>query len=111
MNALTTEKSRIGVRGCLAAASVSVVLAVGSISGASAQQAGQATPPAATAPADATAAPAADPDAAAAPAAPVAGMAASPGVAEVENPYGPEHLWEQGDIVSHGTAIVLFIMS
>ena len=74
--------------------------------------------PAATAPAaDAAAAPAAD--AAAAPAADAAAPAAdaaAPAVAagekeEVHNPYGIEAMWNEGDFVTKGTAIVLALMS
>ena len=117
MKALTMEKSRIGVRTWLAAASVATALVLGSVSGAQAQQTDPAAPAAPAA--DATAAPAVDPNAApvvdpnaAAPAAaPVAGMAADPGLSAVENPYGPEHLWEESDIVGRGTALVLVLMS
>ncbi len=42
---------------------------------------------------------------AAAPAAPAATQEA------VENPYGLKALWEQGDMVAHGTLIILLIMS
>ena len=51
---------------------------------------------------------------AAAPAAPVAPMpAAAPTVTKetIENPYGLEALWRQGDFVSKGTLIILVIMS
>ncbi len=79
--------------------------------------------PAATAPAtDAAAAPvAADPAAApaadaAAAAAPADAAAAAPVVAagekeEVHNPYGIEAMWNEGDFVTKGTAIVLALMS
>ena len=61
------------------------------------------TPPAATEPA-----PAAAPAAAAAPApAPVPTVTKE----SVENPYGLEALWRQGDWVSKGTLIILIIMS
>ena len=90
----------------LAAMSVAATLAVGGV--ALAQQAEPAAAPAA----DAAAAPAA-PAVAAAPAAeaaPAAGLAADAKV-EQENIYGPERLWAEGDIVSHGTTVVLVIMS
>ena len=69
-------------------------------------------------PAAPAAAPSAPADAAKAPAAPVATTAtpAPPPAAEtqkeiVENPYGLEALWSQGDFVSRGTLIILIIMS
>ncbi|UUZ47313.1 MotA/TolQ/ExbB proton channel family protein [Massilia sp. B-10] len=70
--------------------------------------------PAATAPAaDPAAAPAAD--AAAAPAADAAAPAAeavAPGAKEeVHNPYGIGAMWNEGDFVTKGTAIVLALMS
>ncbi len=102
----TIEKS-FGVRTWLAAASVAAALALGSVS---VQAQGDAAAPAAPA-ADATAAPAAAPAAAAPAAAPAAGMAADPGLVAAENPYGPEHLWEEADIVGKGVAIVLVLMS
>jgi len=63
------------------------------------------------------AAPAADAPAAAPAAAPVAPMAPMPAAAPtvtketIENPYGLEALWRQGDFVSKGTLIILVIMS
>jgi len=108
MNSL--EKSRNGLTTWLAAMSVAATLAVGGVSVAQAQQAEPAAAPAA-APADAApAAPVATDAAAPAAAAPAAGLAADAKV-EAENIYGPERLWEEGDIVSHGTTIVLVIMS
>ena len=71
-----------------------------------AQQDAQKAAPAAEAPAPAAPA--------AAPAAPVAPMpAAAPTVTKetIENPYGLEALWRQGDFVSKGTLIILVIMS
>ena len=77
--------------------------------------AGLAAPASTFAQADAQKAPAADaPAPAAAPAAPVAVPAAPiPTVTKetVENPYGLEALWRQGDWVSKGTLIILVIMS
>ncbi|HSQ09150.1 MAG TPA: MotA/TolQ/ExbB proton channel family protein, partial [Burkholderiaceae bacterium] len=70
-----------------------------------AQQDAQKAAPAAEAPAPAVAAPAP---------APVAPMAAPvPTVTKetIENPYGLEALWRQGDWVSKGTLIILVIMS
>ena len=108
MNSL--EKSRNGLTTWFAAMSVAATLAVGGVSVAQAQQAEPAAAPAA-APADAApAAPVATDAAAPAAAAPAAGLAADAKV-EAENIYGPERLWEEGDIVSHGTTIVLVIMS
>ncbi len=108
MNSL--EKSHNGLTAWLAAMSVAATLAVGGVSVAQAQQAEPAAAPAA-APADAAPAAAVATDAAApAAAAPAAGLAADAKV-EAENIYGPERLWEEGDIVSHGTTIVLVIMS
>jgi len=63
--------------------------------------------PAASAPA---AAPAADAPAAAAPAAP-AGDTAAPTKEAVDNPYGPDALWKNGDFVARSTLIILAIMS
>jgi len=61
------------------------------------------------APADPSADPAAAPaDASAAPAAP---MAVAATTAEVENPYGIEHMLEQGDIVARTIFAILVIMS
>ena len=77
--------------------------------------AGLAAPAPSFAQADAPKAAAADaPAPAAAPAAPVAMPAApTPTVTKetVENPYGLEALWRQGDWVSKGTLIILVIMS
>jgi biopolymer transport protein ExbB len=55
-------------------------------------------------------------DAAPAPAQPAATPAPPPGAGEagkevIENPYGLEALWKQGDFVSKGTLIILVIMS
>ncbi len=64
----------------------------------------------ATKPAAPAAAPATTPAPAAAPAAP----AAAPGTVTketIDNPYGLEALWRQGDFVSKGTLIILVIMS
>ena len=63
----------------------------------------QATPPAAEQPAAAAPAPAKAPT-------PPAG-AGEPGKEVIENPYGLEALWKQGDFVSKGTLIILIIMS
>jgi len=64
----------------------------------------------ADAPAPAATAPAAD--AAAAPAADAAAPAVAPGEKEeVHNPYGIEAMWNEGDFVTKGTAIVLALMS
>jgi biopolymer transport protein ExbB len=77
--------------------------------------AGLAAPASTFAQADAQKAAAADaPAPAAAPAAPAAAPAAPvPTVTKetVENPYGLEALWRQGDFVSKGTLIILVIMS
>jgi biopolymer transport protein ExbB len=67
----------------------------------------QATPPAADQPAPAAAAPAQAP--AKAPAPPAG--AGEPAKEVIENPYGLEALWKQGDFVSKGTLIILVIMS
>ncbi len=91
------------------AAFLAVILAV----------AGLAAPASSFAQADAPKAPAADaPAPAAAPAEPVAAPAAAPAAIAptvtketVENPYGLEALWRQGDWVSKGTLIILVIMS
>jgi len=67
----------------------------------------------ATQPAPATA-PAGAPDAAKAPApTPPPGAGVDAGVQKevIENPYGLEALWKQGDFVSRGTLIILIIMS
>jgi biopolymer transport protein ExbB len=80
---------------------------------------GLAAPASTFAQADAPKAAAADaPAPAAAPAQPVAAPAAAPAAIAptvtketVENPYGLEALWRQGDFVSKGTLIILVIMS
>src|SRR5262245_34717352 len=77
--------------------------------GLNAAYAQDAAAPAPGAPADA--APAADPFGAPAPAAPEAGLAAAPETAVVENPYGIEHLWAEGDAVSKGILFILAVMS
>lgn len=65
--------------------------------------------PAASAAASApAAAPAAD---AAAPAAAPAGDTAAPAKEAVDNPYGPDALWKNGDFVARSTLIILAIMS
>jgi biopolymer transport protein ExbB len=69
-----------------------------------AQQDAQKAAPAAEAPA-----PAAAPDPA--PVAPVAAPAPTVTKETIENPYGLEALWRQGDWVSKGTLIILVIMS
>src|SRR6185295_19635812 len=58
-------------------------------------------------------APDAAPDAAKAPPTPPAGAGVDASVQKevVENPYGLEALWKQGDFVSRGTLIILIIMS
>jgi biopolymer transport protein ExbB len=63
----------------------------------------QATPPAAEQPAAAAPAPAKAPT-------PPPG-AGEPAKETIENPYGLEALWKQGDFVSKGTLIILVIMS
>jgi len=81
--------------------------------------AGLAAPASSFAQADAPKAAAADaPAPAAAPAEPVAAPAAAPAAIAptvtketVENPYGLEALWRQGDWVSKGTLMILVIMS
>ena len=57
---------------------------------------------------DAAKAPAAAP---AAPAAPAAAPAPTVSKESVENPYGLEAMWRQGDFVSKGTLIIMIIMS
>ncbi len=98
----------------LPAVALAAVLATGFVASALAQDAPAAP---AAAPADA-AAPAAD--AAAAPADPNAAPAdqsapatgeASASAEEVENPYGLDALWNQGDLISKGTLIILVVMS
>jgi biopolymer transport protein ExbB len=66
----------------------------------------QQAPAAPAAPADAKPAPAAP-----APGAPPAPEAPGVGREVLENPYGLEALWKQGDFVSRGTLIILVIMS
>jgi len=53
------------------------------------------------------------PDATAAPAAPAAVAPAGPTVTKetIDNPYGLEALWKQGDFVARGTLIIMIIMS
>jgi biopolymer transport protein ExbB len=99
---------------------LAVLLAVASVGlavplAASAQDANKAAPAATpAAPATTPAAPAAQP---AQPAVPAAAPSAAPGVQPsvsketIENPYGLEALWRQGDFVSKGTLIILVIMS
>jgi biopolymer transport protein ExbB len=96
---------------------LALVLAVATVGSAvplaaSAQDANKAAPAAAT---PAPAAPAATPPAQATPAAPAVPTAApvQPTVTKetIENPYGLEALWRQGDFVSKGTLIILVIMS
>src|ERR1700716_3631371 len=69
----------------------------------------QAQQPAAGQPAPA--ADAAQPAAAPAPPAPPPRAGAGPEKEVIENPYGLEALWKQGDFVSKGTLIILVIMS
>ncbi len=59
------------------------------------------------------AAPAAAPAATPAPAAPLAAPSLTPTITKetIENPYGLEAMWRQGDWVSKGTLIILVIMS
>lgn len=116
MNALEMKKfcgrSGQAMRTWLSVAAVAGGIALMSASGAIAQDnaapADQAAPPAA----DAAAPPAADA------AAPPAADASAPAVntpdapkAEVENPYGLEALWNNGDLVARGTLIILVTMS
>jgi biopolymer transport protein ExbB len=61
-------------------------------------------PPAVQAPATPAQPPAAAP-------APPANDAAKPATEVIENPYGIEALWRQGDFVARGTLIILIIMS
>jgi biopolymer transport protein ExbB len=95
----------------LAVAAVGVAVPVA----ASAQDANKAAPAAATpAQAPAQAAPAAPATAQpAVPATPSAAPGVQPSVSKetIENPYGLEALWRQGDFVSKGTLIILVIMS
>ena len=72
------------------------------------QDATKSAPPALIPPADSQASPAAVP--AAVPAAP-APMKAAVTTESVDNPYGLEAIWRQGDFVSKGTLIILVIMS
>ncbi|HEX2541854.1 MAG TPA: MotA/TolQ/ExbB proton channel family protein [Caldimonas sp.] len=72
------------------------------------------TAPAPAAPAATTAPAAADASAPAAIAAPIAApapMAPTTTKESVDNPYGLSALWEQGDLVSRGTLIILVLMS
>jgi biopolymer transport protein ExbB len=65
----------------------------------------------AAAPADAAAAPAADAAVATPPAADAAPAVAPGEKEEVHNPYGIGAMWEEGDFVTKGTAIMLALMS
>lgn len=69
--------------------------------------------PAKEQPAATQAAPEAKPEAAATPAAEPAAPAAAPAAKKevVDNPYGMEALWAQGDFVAKGTLVILIIMS
>jgi biopolymer transport protein ExbB len=94
--------------GWVPAVALAAVLATGAISSVAAHEtpaAPAAAPADATAPADASAAPAADPSAAPPP------VSAPVETAEVENPYGLDKLWEEGDFLSRSTLIILAIMS
>ncbi len=82
-----------------------IALAPGAVFMAPTDAYAQATPPAAEQPAAAAPAPAP----AKAPAPPAG--AGEPGKETIENPYGLEALWKQGDFVSKGTLIILVIMS
>ena len=73
------------------------------------QDATKSAPPALIPPADSQAAPATAAPAAV-PTAPVP-MKAAVSTESVENPYGLEAIWRQGDFVSKGTLIILVIMS
>ena len=84
------------------AASLLIALGVATLTTAPAV-AQTASAPAATAASDAAAP-------AAAPVAP-APLTASTTKETIDNPYGLEALWKQGDFVSKGTLIILFIMS
>jgi biopolymer transport protein ExbB len=57
------------------------------------------------------AAPPADPFGAPAPAPEAAAPSLAPETAVVENPYGIEHLWTEGDMVSEGILFILAVMS
>jgi biopolymer transport protein ExbB len=70
----------------------------------------QASPPAPVAPAQPSATPEAPPAAAPTPP-PGAGEGPTAEKEVIENPYGLEAMWRQGDFVSKGTLIVLIIMS
>jgi biopolymer transport protein ExbB len=96
----------------LAAVLFSVTAASALVSAPAFADAPAAAAPAAAAPADAAAAPAAD-AAAAAPAAEGAAPAAAAGETkeEVQNPYGFQAMWEEGDFVNKGTIIILSLMS
>ena len=91
---------------------ISAIALVAVLAGASAVRAQDAAAPAAPA-ADAAAAPAADASAApAADASAAPAAAALPGAgAVVENPYGIEHLWKEGDMVGRSVLVILVIMS
>ncbi|HVJ52583.1 MAG TPA: MotA/TolQ/ExbB proton channel family protein, partial [Aliidongia sp.] len=69
--------------------------------------------PAADAPAATPAAPAADAPAASAPVgdAGPAGIQPPTSTVSVDNPYGPQALWKNGDFVARGTLVILVIMS
>ena len=90
------------------AATLAVFLTVAGLAAPTFVAAQQPAPPAAAPAADAAAAPAAAPAPAPAPAA-----AAAPTVVKesIENPYGLQAMWKQGDFVSKGTLIILVIMS
>ena len=81
-----------------------VALAAGLVALASMMTSGPALAQAASAPAA---------EASAVPAAPTAPVAATPQVAKdtIENPYGLDALWKQGDFVARGTLIIMVIMS
>ena len=67
--------------------------------------------PAEAAPAaDASAAPA-DASAAPAEATPSGGAPAAGGTTTVDNPYGIEHMWEEGDMVNKSVLVILVVMS
>ena len=84
----------------LACAPAAALLAPASAAHAQAQPAAPATPATADAPKPATPAPP-----------PGAGVDVQPQKEVVENPYGLEALWKQGDFVSRGTLVILVIMS
>ena len=82
--------------------------AIGAVTIASVPAYAQASAPDATPPAATSSAAAVDPTATAAP----APMAAAPTTKEsVDNPYGLNALWSQGDYVARGTLIILALMS